>query len=262
VKSPIHGVVGVRQVRIGSLVGQGEPTLLTTVSQLDTVRVRFPVSEQLYLRHAAALNTLVERGPELDSAATGSAPPGRKLRLELILADGSTYPEKGWLSLIDRAISISTGSIILEARFPNPRGVLRPGQFGRVRAATQVIKQALVVPQRSVIERQSLREVMVLTAGNKVERRAITAGVQVGSYWVVDKGLKAGDIVLTEGLQKVKPGVVVEPREVPLGVVSPSPVAPSSASEAPASAAPAPSSSSKVPPAPAPRPASAQPGAE
>lgn len=254
VKSPIDGVVGVRQVSIGSLVGQGEPTLLTTVSQLDTVRVRFPVSEQLYLKHATALNTLVDRGPELNAvqavgveakkgdqgrpsapaaAASGAsaevapaAPAGRRLRLDLILADGSVYAEKGWLALIDRAISISTGSIILEARFPNPQGVLRPGQFGRVRAATETIKQALAVPQRAVIERQSLREVFVLTAGNKVERRAITTGAQVGSYWIVEKGLKPEDVVITEGVQKVRPGTVVEPREVPLGVVSTAPVPP------------------------------------
>jgi len=242
VRSPIDGIVGVRQVSVGSLVGQGEPTLLTTVSQLDPVRVRFPISEQLYLKHAVTLNTLVNRDSESTSVETaasrGSKPaagkpsnaaapkvvePRRRLRLELVLADGSVYPDKGWLALIDRAISVSTGSIILEARFPNPKGVLRPGQFGRVRAATETIKQALAVPQRAIMERQSLREVYVVVSGNKVERRAVTAGAQVGSYWIIEKGLQPGDVVLTEGVQKVKPGTVVAPQEVPMDQVSPPP---------------------------------------
>src|SRR5690606_17207272 len=164
VRSPIDGVVGVRNVSVGTLVGQSDPTLLTTVSKLDPVRVRFPVSEQLYLKHAAALNTLVDRPIDSDGspapadkakkdASPSAEPPPRPRQLELILADGSKYPEKGWLALIDRAISISTGSILLEARFPNPKGILRPGQFGRVRAATNKILGALAVPQRAVIER-------------------------------------------------------------------------------------------------------------
>ncbi len=260
VRSPIDGVVGVRQVSIGSLVGQGGPTLLTTVSQLDPVRVRFPVSEQLYLKHATALNTLVDRGIEADaveadvpqqgksakgksasSKPPAAAQPGRRLRLELILADGSVYAEKGWLALIDRAISVSTGSIILEARFPNPKGILRPGQFGRVRAATEVIKQAIAIPQRAIMERQSMREVYVVVEGNKVERRAITAGAQVGSYWIIEKGLQPGDVVLTEGVQKVRPGAVVEPREIPLGNVSPPRHDDASESAATPAAPPAPS---------------------
>ncbi|HEY6081685.1 MAG TPA: efflux RND transporter periplasmic adaptor subunit, partial [Polyangiaceae bacterium] len=122
VKAPIDGIVGTRAVSIGTLVGKAEPTLLTTISQLDQVRVRFPISEQLYMQHAALLNRLV-------AGEQGEA------RLELILADGATYPKKGWLTMLDRSVSISTGSIMLEARFPNPDGLLRPGQFGRVRAA-------------------------------------------------------------------------------------------------------------------------------
>lgn len=222
VRSPIDGVVGVRKVSIGSLVGQGEPTLLTTVSQLDTVRVRFPISEQGYLKHASTLNRLV----------TG-ADDAQRIRLDLILADGSVYPQSGWLALIDRAVSVSTGSILLEARFPNPEGILRPGQFGRVRVATEKIEGALAVPQRAVIERQSLHEVFVLGPENKVERRAVTAGARVGRYWLIDKGLQAGEKVLVEGTQKVKPGAIVTPKLIPLGEVSPpSGDAPTSQTEA------------------------------
>lgn len=231
VRSPIDGVVGVRNVSVGTLVGQSDPTLLTTVSKLDPVRVRFPVSEQLYLKHAAALNTLVDRpgvsdgspGPA-DKANKDASPntelPPRPRQLELILADGSKYPEKGWLALIDRAISISTGSILLEARFPNPKGILRPGQFGRVRAATNKILGALAVPQRAVIERQSMHEVFVLTDKNEVERRSVIVGPQVGRYWIITKGIQAGERILTDGIQKVRPKMVVVPHEEPLGQVS------------------------------------------
>lgn len=231
VRSPIDGVVGVRNVSVGTLVGQSDPTLLTTVSKLDPVRVRFPVSEQLYLKHAAALNTLVDRPVDSDGspapadkankdASPSTELPPRPRQLELILADGSKYSEKGWLALIDRAISISTGSILLEARFPNPKGILRPGQFGRVRAATNKILGALAVPQRAVIERQSMHEVFVLTDKNEVERRSVIVGPQVGRYWIITKGIQAGERVLTDGIQKVRPKMVVVPHEEPLGQVS------------------------------------------
>lgn len=221
VRSPIDGIVGVRQVSLGSLVGQGEPTLLTTVSELSTVRVRFPISEQLYLKHASKLN-------QLAGGATGEK------RLKLVLADNSIYPELGWLALIDRAVSISSGSIMLEARFPNEKGLLRPGQFGRVRAATDTVKGALAVPQRSVIERQSMHEVLVLGAGNKVEKRVVEVGDRVGSYWLITKGLKAGEKVLTEGLQKVRPGMEVKPELIPLGTVGADPVPENVSPEVPA----------------------------
>ncbi len=226
VQSPIDGIVGVRQVSIGTLVGQAEPTLLTTVSQLDVVRVRFPISEQLYLKHAAALNRLVD-GTD------------KQLRLSLILADGSTYAESGWLALIDRAVNIGTGSIMLEARFPNAKGLLRPGQFARVRSATERVKGALGVPQRAVIERQSMHELLVLDAGNKVARRPVTVGERVGSYWLITKGLKPGDKVLTEGILKLKPGAVVKPRFLEQEAISPEPEAPPQVPPAPPQVPPA-----------------------
>jgi len=212
VTSPISGIVGVRKVSTGSLVGQGEPTLLTTVSELSTVRVRFPISEQLYLKHATTLNRLAE-------GSTGER------RLRLILADGTTYPELGWLALIDRAVSVTSGSILLEARFPNPQGILRPGQFARVRAATDRIDGALAVPQRSVIERQSMHEVFVLDGSNKVERRAVELTDRVGSHWLVRKGVKAGEKVLVDGIQKVRPGMVVKAELVAQGPVGGEPLA-------------------------------------
>jgi len=209
VRAPIDGVIGVRQVSIGTLVGQGEPTLLTTISKLDYIRVRFPISERLYLKHAATLSRLTD----------GSNKVGRNL--ELVLADGSTYAERGWLELIDRAVSTSTGSILLEARFPNEKGLLRPGQFGRVRAATQRVKGATGVPQRAVLERQSMSEVFVIGEGNKIERRAVVPGERVGQFWLIEKGLKVGDKVLVEGIQKVTAGTVVTPVPADFGPISP-----------------------------------------
>lgn len=219
VRSPIDGIVGIRQASVGSLVGQGEPTLLTTVSQLDPVRVRFPISEQLYLKHAAALNRLVD----LPSG------PGR---LKLILADGSTYGKDGHLTLIDRAVSISTGSILLESSFPNPDNVLRPGQFARVRARTDLVQGALAVPQRAVLEKQSIHELLLLKGEDQVERRAVTVGERVGRFWLITKGLNPGDKVLIEGVQKVRPETRVKPKVVPLGEVSPPPPASDADAEA------------------------------
>jgi membrane fusion protein (multidrug efflux system) len=237
VRSPIDGIIGVRQVSIGTLVGQAEPTLLTTVSQLDPVRVRFPISEQLYLKHAALLNRLVD-------GAKGES------RLELTLADGSLYPERGWVSMLDRSVSISTGSIMLEARFPNTKGILRPGQFGRVRAAVDRVPNAIGVPQRAVIERQSMHELLVLGDGNKVTRRAVTVGPKVGNFWLIEKGLAAGDKVLVEGVQKVRPDMVVNPKLVKMDPISPPkegtapPIPPAGSA---GSAEPAPSASSDAP---------------
>jgi len=258
VRSPIDGVIGVRQVSIGTLVGQGEPTLLTTVSRLDVVRVRFPISERLYLKHAAKLSQLID----------GSGRRGLK-NLDLVLADGSTYPDKGWLELIDRAVSTSTGSILLEARFPNERGLLRPGQFARVRAATERVQGARGVPQRAVIERQSMSEVFVVGEGNKVDRRAVVPGERVGQFWLIEKGLSPGDKVLVDGVQKVQTGMVVAPVAASFGPISPalpgtvpdSPAPPPDAgtpeaAPSPSAAAPTAASPKKGPSAsPAPKPA-------
>ncbi|HEU5076996.1 MAG TPA: efflux RND transporter periplasmic adaptor subunit, partial [Polyangiaceae bacterium] len=174
--------------------GQGEPTLLTTVSRLDEVKVRFPISEQLYIKYAAKLATL----STLDENRPGT--------LQLILADGSVYPQKGRLVLVDRAVRASVGSIMLESRFPNPGLMLRPGQFARVRVLTDKLPNAIAVPQRAVIERQSVQSVLVAKADGTVESRIVQTGPRVGSYWVILKGLKSGEKVLVEGQQKVKAG--------------------------------------------------------
>ncbi len=206
VTSPIEGIAGLKEVSVGTLVGQNEPTLLTTVSRLDTVRVRFPIAEQIYLKYARELNQL----------AAGKA---EDARLRLILADGSMYPKAGELALIDRAVQVATGTIALEAHFPNPDNVLRPGQFARVRIYGEPLKDALAVPQRAVMERQSLKELYVVGSQGEVEVREVRTGPRVASFWVIERGIKAGERVVVEGMTRVKPGQHVEVKEVPLGSV-------------------------------------------
>jgi membrane fusion protein (multidrug efflux system) len=211
VKSPIDGVAGLAKVRVGNLVGQSEPTLLTTVSTLDPVRVRFAISENQYLHLADRLNQL-----QVEMAKN----PEREGGLELILADNSIYPHKGRVAVIERQIDIATGTLAIEALFPNPDQTLRPGQFAKVRGQSEIKHGVVLVPQRAVRELQGTQMVGVVGAGNKLEIRSVLATSRVGSNWVIEKGLKSGDRVVVEGLLKAKPGDVVEPEERAAAVAS------------------------------------------
>jgi membrane fusion protein (multidrug efflux system) len=204
IQSPIDGIAGLAKVRIGNLVGQSEPTLLTTVSTLDPVRVRFAISENQYLK-------IADRLAELQIEAAQN--PNREGQLVLMLADGREYPHKGRVAVIERQIDISTGTLAFEALFPNPDQTLRPGQFAKVRARADTKHGVVLVPQRAVRELQGTQMIGVVGAGNKVEMRTVIATDRVGSNWVVDKGLKGGDRVVVEGLLKARPGEVVEVEE-------------------------------------------------
>jgi membrane fusion protein, multidrug efflux system len=203
ITSPITGLVGVAQADVGSLVGSPGPTLLTVVSQVDTVKVKFRISEQEYLMLRRALG---------DSVSTAVRRPAR---LELVLADGSVYDQKGQVVTVDRNIDPATGTLGIEALFPNPKGFLRPGQFGRVRAPVTTRTNAILVPQRAVREMQGTFSVGVLKPDSTVEIRPVKAGARVGSEWVVDTGLVAGTIIVVEGMQKVRPGVKVRATQAP-----------------------------------------------
>ncbi len=192
VTSPIDGLVGISKVRVGTLVGQGEATLLTTVSQIDPIRVTFAVSEQEYLANADAIRHL------------GG--------LELILADGSVHPHKGEVAVIDRVVDPTTGTIAVQAIFPNPEGILRPGLFGKVRGVREVKKDALLVPQRAVAELQGTWRLSVVGPGDVVEVRVVGVGERVGTEWIIEHGLAAGERIIVEGLQKAKNGAKVSPR--------------------------------------------------
>jgi membrane fusion protein, multidrug efflux system len=216
--APIAGLAGLAKVRVGSLVGQGEPTLLTTVSQLDPVRVSFSVTEQLYLSNPRKYQP---------------TPDGGLNTLELFLADGSRYPRTGALSFIDRQVDPSTGTFTAQATFANPEGLLRPGQYAKVRDVREVRRGALVIPQRAVTELQGSQQVLVVGADDKAEVRPVALGERVGNRWLVESGLKAGERLVVEGLQKARAGQLVAPR--PLEEAKP---AVSSATRADGSAAP------------------------
>ena len=201
--APTDGIIGKTEVNVGNLVGQGQNTLLTHISQLEAIHVRFTVPERDYLNYARRRQ---ERG--------GSAAPEASLPFELVLADGSVHPEKGRLVFVDRNVDPVTGTILLEAAFPNPNAIVRPGQFARVRAAVDLKKGAILVPQRAVTELQGVYNVAVVGSGDTVEIRMVTPAERIGTLWVIDSGLKAGDRIVVEGLQKVRAGMKVKPAMV------------------------------------------------
>ena len=222
IRSPIEGLIGERKVAPGNLVGKGEATLLDTVSTIDPIRVYMSLSEAEYLRLFAF--------QKKTQAAAGAA-------LELMLADGSVYPHKGRAVIADRALDTKTGTLSIIAEFPNPEGLLRPGQFGRVRAATEVVENAILVPQRAVQEIQGTKTVLVVGPDNLVAMRTISPGVSVGDLLIVVDGLKLGERVIVDGIQKARPGSPVNPSVA--GSTPPAAAAEAKAPEKPAEAKPA-----------------------
>ena len=199
--SPIDGIIGKTQAKVGDFVGRDPSTdTLNTVSQVDTILVTFYITETQYLEIARHL------------AKPGQADKDdREPTLELILIDGSVYPHKGRPDFVDREVDTTTGAMLVQASFDNPEKLLRPGQFVRVRAQARVIENGILIPQRSVMELQGLYNVYVVNADNTAEIREITVGPKVGSDWLITEGLKPGERVVYEGLQKVKDGVEVKP---------------------------------------------------
>jgi membrane fusion protein (multidrug efflux system) len=216
--SPVDGIVGTTQVNIGNLVGQGTPTLLTTVSQVEPSKVIFNASETDYLRYAARARAVEQQDTDvvnlrLAELRDGGTGPGT---LELILADNSVYPYRGFIIAVQRQISTTTGTIQLEAVFPNPKALLRPGQYARVRGMLPGSgKNTLTIPQAAVSELQGNFTVAVVTPENKVQIRKVDVGSRVGSQWIVTSGLSAGERVIVEGLQKVTDGTLVKPEPAP-----------------------------------------------
>jgi RND family efflux transporter MFP subunit len=197
VKSLVDGMAGIAQVQIGNLVNP--TTVLTSVSQINPIKAYFSISEQEYIHFADRINADAQK----ETPANG--PP-----FELILADGSVYPHKGTGLLANRQVDVSTGSIQIVCSFPNPQNFLRPGQFGRLRAAPEVRRGALLVPQKAVSELQGSYQVAVVGADNKVSIRAVETGDRVGPMWIVEGGVKPGEQVVVEGLQKVQNGGTVK----------------------------------------------------
>lgn len=199
ITSPIDGVAGTTLVRAGNLVGRGESTLLTTVSQVEPMLFRSAISESEYLRL-----TRLFPDRELRKREQKQTP------VQLLLADGSAYPHTGRLEAVERAVDASTGTLALQFSFPNPEHLLRPGLYGRVRVVTETRSAALLVPQRAVQELQSIFRVAVVSAESKIEMRTVKVGPRLDSLWVIEEGLEPGEKVVVEGLQRVRDGMPVK----------------------------------------------------
>jgi membrane fusion protein (multidrug efflux system) len=198
--APIDGVPGIAQLQVGALVSPASGAI-TTISTLNPIKVYFTISEQEYLERKRQYPT-----PEKFLEARA------RLQLELILADGTTYPEKGKVDFANRQVDVRTGAMRIAGIFPNPGDVLRPGQYGRVRAAVDINHAALLVPQRAVFDLQGTRELAVVGGDNKVSIRPVTLGETFGHDWIVQEGVRPGERVVAEGVQKVRPGMLVDPK--------------------------------------------------
>lgn len=202
VESPVTGVAAIATAQIGDLVGPA--TVLTTVSQLDPIKVSFPVSEIEYLRFAKSIQEHQQTGPSDD------APP-----LTLILANDEVYPHPGKFYVTGLAVSETTGTIMVQGLFPNPNAILRPGQFAKVKSPIDRREGALVVPQRAVTELQGTSQVAVVGPDDVVQIKSVKLGPRTGSDWIVDGGLEAGEKVVVEGLQKIRAGSKVVAKPAP-----------------------------------------------
>jgi membrane fusion protein (multidrug efflux system) len=221
IRAPLEGVAGLALVRIGNLVGQDGPTLLTTVSQIDPIRVNFPMSEVDFVKYPDRFKRLDARDLAwarkqfalLDAGkTTETGDPG----LEIVLTDGSSYPHRGVIVTTNRQIDPSTGTLQIQALVPNPDGNLRPGQYGRVRITRPEAGHAvLVVPEKALIAVQGTYSVGVVGPDNKVQLRRVEAGPSVQGLRVIDKGIAEGDSVVVEGVQKISDGALVVPKPVP-----------------------------------------------
>jgi len=201
IHSPIDGIIGKTQAKVGDFVGKDpSPVILNTVSQVDTILVTFHITETQYLEFTRykAKNDPVEQADDGDA------------KFELILVDDSLYGHKGRLDFVDREVDTTTGAMLVQASFPNPEKLLRPGQFTKVRIQVRVVKDAIMIPQRCVMEIQGLHSVFVVDSNNTIQTRDVQVGNKVGSSWMITEGLKPGEKVVYEGLQRVKDGAIVK----------------------------------------------------
>ena len=200
IEAPLDGLVGVNNVKPGNLVGRGENTLLTTISEIDPMDIQISISESDYLMFARL---------KAERAAAGEEKPD--FPIQLILADGSIHPYPGKLNFIERAVDPTTGTLSIRISFPNPEKILRPGQYGKVRAVSEVKKGAILVPQRAVTEIQGMFRIAVVGPDDKILMKTVTPGTRFDDLWQIDSGLNDGETVVVEGLQKIKDGTLVAP---------------------------------------------------
>jgi membrane fusion protein (multidrug efflux system) len=220
-RSPIGGVAGLALVRVGNLVGQSDPTLLTTVSQIDPIRVNFPISETDYVKNPDRFKNLDKRDLTWAKKQFGRLDAGQNTEtgdpgIDLVLTDGTTYGHRGVIVSANREIDPSTGTITLQALVPNPDGLLRPGQFGRVRIKRQNAGDNIIaIPEKALINVQGQYSVGVVGPDNRVSLRPVVTGVSVNGQRVIDKGLAEGDHIVVDGVQKISDGSPVDPKPAP-----------------------------------------------
>jgi len=202
ISSPISGIIGKTKAKVGDFVGKSpNPVILNMVSQIDTVLVEFFITESQYLTFARNL-------PSKESSEDDQE---EEAGLELILADESLYEHKGRYNFIDREVDPTTGAILIQASFPNPNELLRPGQFAKVKGQVALVEEGIIIPQRAVMELQGMFSVYLIDDTNKVTRRNVKVGPKIKDFWLIMEGLESGDKVVYEGLQKVKEGMTVNP---------------------------------------------------
>lgn len=204
IHSPINGIIGRTLAREGEFVGKDpNPVILNTVSKINTIRVQFFLSENEYLRAARSYTKNNTEGRKSNNTP---------IDVELLLSDGTLYEHKGSIDFIDRNIDSSTGTILIQATFPNPNLLIRPGQFARVKLKVMDVNDAIVVPQKCLTELQGQFSVLRVNAENKVETVQVTVGERVGGMAIITEGLSNGDKIILEGLQKARPGMEVIPK--------------------------------------------------
>lgn len=199
VYSPVDGIIGAVQVDVGNLVGQNEPTLLATISTVDPVYVTFSVNEADYIRAKRAHDTTVD-----------------KMDIRMILADGSEYEHSGAFNMVDRAVDAKTGTLGIRVSFPNPDGLLRPGQYGKVRVLLNKVKDAVVVPARAVVDVQGAKSLYVVGEDGKLVNQPVKLGFERDNLIIVTEGVKAGDMIVADGIRMVRPGMDIKPIVVPM----------------------------------------------
>jgi len=203
VKSPIDGIIGKTNARVGEFVGKDpNPVILNTVSKTDTIIVKFSITEAQYLTLAKS---------NIEKRNNGELKKDEKLDVELELADESIYNQLGVIDFVDRNIDQNTGSILIQASFPNPDKLLRPGLYSKVKVQTDIAKKAMIIPQRCIMELQGQYSVYVVNDSNKVETRQIIVAYKDGDLAAVSEGLKVNEAVVVDALQKVKPGMIIKP---------------------------------------------------
>jgi membrane fusion protein (multidrug efflux system) len=204
--TPITGIIGKTKAKVGDFVGQSpNPVILNVVSQINEILVEFFLTETDYLKFARRyIEGKDERGNRLEVKQDGPS-------LQLILADGSFHEHKGTINFIDRGVDPTTGAVLIQASFPNPTGLVRPGQFAKVKALIEFKENGIIIPQRCVTELQGIYSVLVVNDENKIENRRVEVGNKYSDFWLVNGGLKANEKVVFEGIQKVKEGITVKP---------------------------------------------------